>query len=456
MNITKDITRLEKSSLKLSVTVGIDDVRSEYDELLSTYAKSAQLPGFRKGKVPREVLIRKFADALKTEAMGKIIEKSLGDIFKDETFPRENKPLPYSSPRLEDEPKLDLNSDFKFSVFYDVLPEVKVEKWQGFEVEVPDVSVSEEDISREIEGVREYNSIVQDKDEGDAAASGDVVTINYCELAGESEDGTVLEGSERDDFTFNLGSGSNIYEFDGEITGMKKGETKVFTKTYPEGHKDFPGKTKKLKVTLTALKVKKLPDLDDDLAQDVSDKFKTLDDLKNNIREGLDKNLQESLRNLKINRILEKIMEVTPVEIPESMLRIELDSRWRNLARRFNTDTDGLYKIMGSSPDAAGTIIESWKPDALKALHSRLIAETIIEEQKLEASDDDIEKEFERIAAENKTGIEEAKKYYESEDAMVYLKEEIKEHKFYDLLLEKNTTKTGEKMNYMDMIPNKG
>lgn len=456
MNITKDITRLEKSSLKLSVTVGIDDVRSEYDELLSTYAKSAQLPGFRKGKVPREVLIRKFADALKAEAMGKIIEKSLGDIFKDETFPRENKPLPYSSPRLEDEPKLDLNSDFKFSVFYDVLPEVKVEKWQGFEVEVPDVSVSEEDISREIEGVREYNSIVQDKDEGDAAASGDVVTINYCELAGESEDGTVLEGSERDDFTFNLGSGSNIYEFDGEITGMKKGETKVFTKTYPEDHKDFPGKTKKLKVTLTALKIKKLPDLDDDLAQDVSDKFKTLDDLKNNIREGLDKNLQESLRNLKINRILEKIMEVTPVEIPESMLRIELDSRWRNLARRFNTDTDGLYKIMGSSPDAAGTIIESWKPDALKALHSRLIAETIIEEQKLEASDDDIEKEFERIAAENKTGIEEAKKYYESEDAMVYLKEEIKEHKFYDLLLEKNTTKTGEKMNYMDMIPNKG
>ena len=456
MNITKDITRLEKSSLKLSVTVGIDDVRSEYDELLSTYAKSAQLPGFRKGKVPREVLIRKFADALKAEAMGKIIEKSLGDIFKDETFPRENKPLPYSSPRLEDEPKLDLNSDFKFSVFYDVLPEVKVEKWQGFEVEVPDVSVSEEDISREIEGVREYNSIVQDKDEGDAAASGDVVTVNYCELAGESEDGTVLEGSERDDFTFNLGSGSNIYEFDGEITGMKKGETKVFTKTYPEDHKDFPGKTKKLKVTLTALKVKKLPDLDDDLAQDVSDKFKTLDDLKNNIREGLDKNLQESLRNLKINRILEKIMEVTPVEIPESMLRIELDSRWRNLARRFNTDTDGLYKIMGNSPDAAGTIIESWKPDALKALHSRLIAETIIEEQKLEASNDDIEKEFERIAAENKTGIEEAKKYYESEDAMVYLKEEIKEHKFYDLLLEKNTTKTGEKMNYMDMIPNKG
>jgi len=452
VTVTKEITRLEKSSVKLSVTVGKDDVLSEYDALLSEYTKSIQLPGFRKGKVPRDVLIRKFADALKGEALGKIIEKSLGEIFEDENFPRGDRPLPYSTPRVEEEPKLDLEKDLQFSVIYDVLPAVKVEKWEGIEVEVPDVSVSEEDLARELEVIRDRNSIVLDKDEDAAAASGDVVTVDYSELT----EGDPVDSYDREDFSFTLGSGYNIYKFDDEITGMKKGETREFTKTYPE---DFPdaglaGKTKKLKVTLTALKEKKLPDLDDDLAQDVDEKFETLDDLKNSIRERLNKELESRLRSIKLNKILEKIMENTPVEVPESMTRMELDSRWRNLARRFNTDSNGLYKIMGNSTEQAESIIESWKPEAVKALHSRLIVETLIEELKLEASDEEVEKEIERQALESGSEPEEVRKYYEEEMMREYLKEDIKESKFFDLLLEKSIIKAGEKVNYMELASN--
>ena len=459
MTVTKEITRLEKSSVKLSVTIGKDDVRSEYDGLLSEYTKSVQLPGFRKGKVPREVLVRKFGDSLKGEALGKIIEKAVGEIFDDETFPRESRPLPYSTPEVRDEPKLDLESDLTFSLVYDVLPEVKVETWQGFEAEVPEVAISDEDLGRELETIQERNSIVLDKNEGDAAASGDVLTVNYCELGDSaSSPGEVLAGSEREDFTFTLSSGHNIYKFDDDVTGMKKGETKEFVKTYPADFddKELAGKTKKIRVTLTALKSKKLPELDDDLAQDVDEKFKTLDDLKNSIRERLNKDLENRLRGIKTNMLLEKIMEKTPVEIPESMLRMELDSRWRNLARRFNTDSDGLYKMMGGEKERAESIIEGWKPDAVKALHSRLIVETLIEELKLEASDEEAEKEIERLAAETSSPLEEVKKYYEEERMREYLKEEIKEHKFFDILLEKNTIKTGEKKKYIDLIQNNG
>ena len=449
MTVTKEITRLEKSSVKLNVTVGKEDVRSEYDALLSEYTKSIQLPGFRKGKVPRDVLVRKFGDALKGEALGKIIEKTLGEVFEEENFPRGDRPLPYSTPSVEEEPKLDLEKDLQFSVVYDVLPEVKVGKWEGLEVEVPDVSVSDEDMARELEVIRDRNSIVLDKDEDAVAAPGDVVTVDYGEIGGSGE---ILPGSDRKDFSFTLGSGLNAYKFDDEITGMKKGETKEFTKAYPEDSEYFAGRTINFRLTLTALKEKKLPDLDDDLAQDVDEKYETLDDLKNSIRERLEKELDNRLRNIKINKLLEKIMESTPVEIPESMTRMELDSRWRNLARRFNTDSDGLYKMMGNSNEQAESIIESWKPDAMRALHSRLIVETLIEELKLEAPDDEVENEIERQALESGAEEEEVRKYYEEEMAREYLKEDIKEKKFFDLLLEKNIIKKGEKVNYMEMV----
>ena len=453
MTVTKEITPLEKSSVKLSVTVGKDDVRTEYDDLLKEYTRTIQIPGFRKGKVPRDVLVRKFGDSLKGEALGKIIEKSVGEVFEDETFPRESRPLPYSTPRVEEEPKLDLESDLKFSVVYDVLPAVKIEKWEGLEAEIPDVSIGEEDIAKELEIIRERNSIVLDKDDGETAAKDDVVTVDYCEL---DDSGEAAENSKREDFSFTLGSTYNAYKFDDEITGMKKGETREFTKTYPEDDNDFPGKTKKLKVTLKTLKIKKLPDLDDDLAQDVDEKFKTLEDLKNSIRERLNKDLENRLRDIKINKLLEKIMENTPVEIPESMLRMELDSRWRNLARRLNTDTDGLYKMMGNSADGAESILERWKPDAVKALHSRLIVETLMEDLKLEASDEEVEKEIEKLAAETGTELEEVKKYYQEERMKDYMKEDVKEHKVFDILLEKNNIKTGEKKNYTDLVANNG
>ena len=449
MNISKEVTKLEKSRAKLSLTIGKDDVRSEYDELITNYSKSIQLPGFRKGKVPRDVLVRKYGDALKEEALGKIIEKAVGLILDDESFPRESRPLPYARPEVQDEPKLDLDTDLQFSLVYDVLPEVKIEKWQGLTVEIPDVSIGDEDINKELEAIRERNSVVLDKADGEAAANGDVVTINYCEC---DDSGSALPGSERQDFTFTLGSGHNIYQFDDELAGMKKDETKEFTKSFAADNKDFPGETKKLKVTLTALKLKKLPELDDDLAQDVDEKYKTLDDLKNNIRQRLEKDLENVLRSTKLNKLLEQIRESSPVEIPESMLSMELDSRWKNLAQRLNTDPNGLYKMMGNSPEKAEAIIESWKEDATKSLHTRLILETLIEDQKLEASEEDLALEREKMAAESGASLEDIKQYFEQ--VKVYIEENIKEQKLLDILLEKNTIKTGKKERYIDLVSN--
>jgi trigger factor len=456
VTVTKEIKQLEHSELQLTLTIGKDDVRSEYDALIAKYGKTLQIPGFRKGKIPREVLIRKFGEAFKGETLGNVIEKAIASVFEDESFPKENRPLPYSTPQLKDEDlKLDPDKDLTFAVTYDVLPQITIGPWKGIEIEVPDAEVSDEDLDRELEAIRERNAIVLDKDDGAEALKGDVVTVNYAEI---SDAGEVVPDTERQDFVFTLGTGYNVFRFDDEVAGMKKEETKEIEKSYPEDFedKDLAGKTKKIRVTLTALKEKKLPDLDDDLAQDVDEKFTTLEDLKNSIRERLVKNLEKRLREITVSRILEKIMKTTAVDIPESMVRIELEGRWRNLARQLKVAPEELMKNMEKSSSAKDSIFEGWRPDVLKSLQSRFIVESLIKDLGIESHDEEVEKEFETIAGETGTSIDEIRKYYESDEMKGYLKEEIKERKFFDLLLSENTIKKGNHTKYLDLVSNNG
>jgi len=450
--VTKTITHLEKSNIKLNLTVPKEEVRSQYQDLLKEYAKNAQIPGFRRGKAPQEVLVRKFGEALKGETLSKLIEKAVDEVFSDENLPRDERPLPYSQPRIDEAPDFDLDRDLSFSLVYDVLPPVSLGKWKGLEVEVPEVAISDEDIARELEEVRERNGFVLDRDDNAQARKGDVATISYYEV---SDGGEEVPDSRRDDFAFALGSGNNIYEIDDDIVGMKKGETKEVTKAYAADiASPFAGRTIKLRITLTALKEKKLPDLDDDLAQDVDEKFKTLDDLKKSIRERLEKSLALRLKDLKINKLLEKIMENTPVILPESMVRAELDGRLRNLARRFGTDVEGVIRMMAQTGTDPDEIEKNWRSAAEKGLHSRLIVETLMEEQHIEASDADVEQELEKIAADTDKPLEEVKKQYGSEQAVEYVKDSVKEAKLFELLLKENTVKTGSKANFVDVMGN--
>jgi trigger factor len=443
--------------------VGKDDVRTQYDDLIRDYTKTLAIPGFRRGKVPRDVLERKFGAALKDEAVNKILGKTISEVFEDEGFPREDKPLPYSTPRVEDEPVLEFGRDLRFSVVYDVLPRITVGPWKGLEAEIPDVSVSEEDVSRELEEIRDRNAVVLDREDTAEAARDDVVTISYWELDGE---GSPVKGTERQDFVFTLGSGYNLYQFDDNILGMKKGETRDITKTFPAGytHSDLAGKTLTIRVTLTALKEKKLPVLDDELAQDVDEKYHTLEDLKNSIRDRLGAHLEKRLRDITVSRLLEQVLETTPMDLPESMIDLELDSRLRNLARRFNVAPGELARRLAEEEGAAESgppgipekLREEWRGDAERALKSRLIVETLMRDLKLEASGEEIEREIENQAASSGTALEEIKKYYDQENAREYLEEEIKERKLFDLFIAENRIKKGKQERYLDLMSGNG
>jgi trigger factor len=451
--VTKELTRLDKSNVKLSFTVPKEDILNQYQTMLKEYTKELQLPGFRKGKVPQEVLERKYADALKQEALGRIVESALQDYFKQEGLPRNERPLPYSTPELQDEPKLDFDNDFQFSVVYDVLPEVKIGKWKGLDVEYPYTEISDDDIKRELEMIRERNAVVMDKDDGASAQKGDIVTIDYGIFG---ENGEELKDFQRKDFVFTIGSNTNFYQFDDDIIGMKKGETKEFEKKFADDFFEptLAGKTRKVKISLSVIKERKMPDLDDDLAQDVDEKFKTLDDLKNSIKARLGKNIEWKQRDIKLQEVLKKIMESTPVILPESMIRAEIDGRWRRLAQYYNTTAEKMMQMM-TMGEGHEEREKEWRQTAEKALHSRIIIETLIEEEKIEVSDEDTENEFKRIAAERDAEVDEVKKHYSEED-IVYLKEDIKERRIVDKLFAENNLKQGKKENYLDFISDNG
>jgi trigger factor len=245
-----------------------------------------------------------------------------------------------------------------------------------------------------------------------------------------------------------------MYRFDEEIKGMRKGETREFEKIYPEDFidKELAGRTVKLRVSLTALKRKLLPELDDDFAQDVDEKYQTLEDLKTDIRERFVKNLDRRLRDITLNRLLEKIMENAPTAIPESMIRLEIDARWQNMARQFQTTPEELLKILGAGGKTYEDITVEWRPDIIKALHSRLIVETLIKEQNFTVSDEEIEQEAATLAEAGGVSVEELKKYYNEDNLRKLLEEDIKERKFSDLLLAENTVIKGKQEAYLDLV----
>ena len=444
MPITKEITRLEKSNVRLSMTIPHEDVLSQYNEMIKEYTKNVQLPGFRKGKVPQNVLERKFGDTLKKEAVGKTIEKTLEEIFDGTEMPEDEKPLPYSRPQMQDEAKIEFGEDLNFALVYDVMPKITVGQWKGLEVEVPQVKISDEDISAELESIRELNTVTIDRDEDAAAEEGDEVTISYFETG---ENGEELPNSRRDNFSFTLGSKTIPYQFDDDIIGMKKGEAKKLTRTFP---KDTPPKD--FTLTLEAIKEKIIPDINDELAQDVDEKFETLDDLKASIRDKLGKNIEAGIKKINVEKLMDKIIETTPVVLPESMVITEITGRIQNIASQYNVDGEKIMEMLSQNGDGKDNAQEKFRSSAEFALRSNLILDTLIKDNNIEASDEDINNEFERIALENGVAIEDVENRYKGERATAYLKDSVKERKMFDLLLSENTIKLGNEIKYVDFM----
>ena len=431
MKLTKEFTNLEKSAVKLTVTVGKKDVQETYNEMLGKYVKNAQIPGFRKGHVPANVLERKYGDALKADAMSEIIDKSLNEIFEKET---ENRPLPYQQPVMDKMPEFDTEKDFTYTVTFDVFPKVEVKDFGGITIKEPQVTIGDKELQDELKAIQERNAIVMDKKADEAVAKNDIVTIDYTEENGENRNG----------YVFTVGSGDDVYGIDDDVIGMKKDESKDITKD-----------SKKIKLTVKAVKTRDLPKIDDDLAQDVSEKFKTLDDLKADITRNMEVAKNRKIAEIKSQSLLEQLVEKNPFDIPASMLAAELDGRWRMMAQQFQTSPEQLEKMITASGQTKEAMLEQWTGDSEKMLKSRIIVDALLKARNISVTPEEIEAKYKEIADEGGMTVEEVKKHYEDPRSKEWLIDDTKEQKLYNELYKEVKVTKGDKVSFADLFANK-
>lgn len=446
MNATKEVELLENSQVKLRIHIPAEDVQKEYDSIVKEYCEKAHLDGFRRGKVPREIVIRKLGPALVDQTRGEVLDKSLSEVFESV----EQKPIPYATPEIKADDALELGKEYSFEVIYDTFPAIELGPYLGLEVDQPAWEITDEDLGRELQGIQEQNALFTDKEAGDVE-KGNIVNLDYVEI---DEAGTERAGTKREAFVFEVGTGYNVYKVDDDVVGMKKGDTKIVTKTYPEDFetKVLAGKTVILRVTLNSIKEKKLPEINDELAQDMSEKFQTLDDLKADIRKKLEDAVKSALRSKTITRVLDSVVETSKIPLPASMVDYQLESMWQEYASRLRVDEKQLTALLAQQGKSIDELRTEWTPGAEKRARLQLVVSEIAKKEGIAVEDSDLDEEIAKMAAERQVTPDELKDSLSKNDLVDYMRSNLRMDKLYDHLLTKTTIRAGEKRKVLDIL----
>lgn len=429
-----ELKKLENSSVELTLTLKADKIEEAYKKALSDYSKKLTIKGFRPGKAPVTLVESKFGNEIREETTFKLMEDNLEASYKD--LNEKERPLPYSTPVLQNEDKLfplKPNTDITYSVIYDVVPEVKLPKYTELEVEAETKKVSAKEVNEEIERLRQQNALIVQKN--GAIADGDIVTMNYAELDAEGKD---VESTKRDDFTFTVGSSYNFYKLDKDVIGLNKGDKKVIEKTYGDDSgmgSDYLGKTVKIRVEIKEIKVKDVPALDDDFAQDVKDEYKTVEDLKKGIKKQLEERAEDTNKGYKLEALINEISKNTEIAIPQSMIDAQLEQDWKNMISRFGMAEEDVEKLLAANGGGKNEFFDSRRAEVKENLKAQLILEQVKEEQKFEVTDEELEKELKNYG-------EDIKKDNPNYEAFkIYAEDDVKYQKAKDFLLANNKFK---------------
>ncbi len=436
----KSVKELENSQAALTLTIDAASIEDAYTKRIQKYSKDLALPGFRKGHVPASVIERKFGDSIREESTFDAMESALQDAIKE--LDVKDKPLPFSTPVLQDEDKLlpfKKDSDITFTVVYDVKPVFELPQYTGLEINVPEIEVTEKDIDSDVENLRNQNAIIKNK--SGKAENGNIATINYVEI---DENGNEIESTKRNDFTFTIGTGYNFYKLDNDVIGMKKDEEKTVEKSYTEEDNipGYAGKTVKLSIKLTELKERELPEVDDEFAQDIKDEYKTVKDMRDGIRKDLEKKAEDAMKTEKEDAVVKAIAEKTSFTIPQSMIQAELDSRWRNLIRSSSISEDQLLKFLEMQGETKESFQNGWKDEVTAMLRSQLVLDAIRDKENFEISEEDLNAECEKQL---KNVPESEKESYKE-----IIKDNMQFEKVIPFLLENNTFKSESKVSYKE------
>lgn len=393
------VEKLEKNMAKLTVEVTPEELEGALQKAYLKNRKQISVPGFRKGKVPRQM-----------------IEKLYGpEIFYEDAA---NELIPEAYDKALDECELELVSrpaisvvqlekgkPFIFTAEVAVKPEVTLGEYKGIEVEKADTAATDEEIHAEIDKERENNSrtiAVEDR----AVQDGDMTVIDFEGFV----DGTAFEGGKGTDYPLTIGSGAFIPGFEEQLVGAELNKEVEVNVTFPEEYhaKELAGKPAVFKCTVKEIKVKELPELDDDFAQDVSG-LDTLEEYKADVRKKLEEKKAAEAKAKKEDAVIEKIIEGAQMEIPEAMVKTQAEQLVDEFAQRLQMQGLSMDQYMQFTGATVESLVEQSKPQALKRIQSRLVLEAVAAAEQIVASEEDVEAEFGRMAEQYKMEVEKLK-----------------------------------------------
>ncbi len=400
------VEKLEKNMAKLTVEVPAEEVEAALQNAYLKNRKQISVPGFRKGKVPRQMIEKMYGpEVFYDDAANALIQKAYPQAADECELEIVSRPT-------VDIVQLEKGKPFIFTAEVAVKPEVTLGQYKGIEVEKADTTATDEEVAAELDKEREANSrtiTVEDR----AVQDGDMTVIDFEGFV----DGEAFEGGKGTDYPLTIGSGAFIPGFEEKLVGAEIGKEVEVDVTFPEEYhaKELAGKPAVFKCTVKEIKVKELPELDDDFAQDVSD-FDTLEEYKADVRKKVEEKKAADAKAKKEDAVIEKIIEGAAMEIPDAMVETQAERMVDEFAQRLQMQGLTMEQYLQFTGGNVQALVEQSKPQALKRIQSRLVLEAVVAAENLTASDEELDAELGRMAEQYKMEVEKLKEMFAEED----------------------------------------
>jgi len=382
------VENLEKNMAKLTIEVGADKFKTAIDRVFAKQKNKISLPGFRKGKAPRKMIEKMYG-------AGVFYEDAANDLIPEayEGAVKECGLEIVSQPDIEIT-QVEEGKPFIFTAEVAVKPEVVLGEYKGIEVEKTGKEATDEDLQAELDKVREQQSRVVSA-EDQAAENGNIVVIDYEGFI----DGKAFEGGKGEDYPLTIGSHTFIDTFEEQLIGKKAGDQVEVNVTFPEEYQEdtLAGKPAKFDVTVKEVKIKELPELDDDFAQDVSE-FDTMEEYKADLKKQIQERLDQTAKEAKEDAVIEKIINNAQMEIPEPMVRTQMNQMANDFAQRIQAQGISIQQYFQFTGIDNKQFAEQIRPQALKRIQSRLVLEAVVKAENIEVSEEELNQEIKNMA----------------------------------------------------------